>query len=298
LTVAGVFFLNGAVFGSWYGRVPAIQDDLGLGTGALGIALLGAPIGLLAAQPVVGALTTRHGSRRIVAAAPIFCATVVLPALAVDAATLFAALLVVGATNGALDIAMNAQGFAVERAAGRRLFNSLHAAFSFGALAGALGAAFAAGSGIDPLEHLAIVAVVGALAAVALVPGLFDDPGSPHAARIARPTRRLAALAAIAFCALLAEGAVFDWSAVQSRRAPGRGSLLQPDRCSPPAGLGSPSPRRQWDGRSPGSRSWDSGSRPCSPSRCAQRVSTATRRLRAWRPSLPWATPAFSPARR
>jgi MFS family permease len=214
LTVAGVFFLNGAVFGSWYGRVPAIQDDLGLGTGALGVALLGAPIGLLAAQPVVGAVATRHGSRRIVAAAPVFCATVVLPALAVDAATLFAALLVVGATNGALDIAMNAQGFAVERAAGRRLFNSLHAAFSFGALAGALGAALAAGAGIDPLEHLAIVAVVGALAAVALVPGLFDDPGSPHAPRIARPTRRLAALAAIAFCALLAEGAVFDWSGV------------------------------------------------------------------------------------
>jgi predicted MFS family arabinose efflux permease len=67
---------------------------------------------------------------------------------------------------------------------------------------------------MDPLEHLAIVAVVGALAAAALVPGLLDDPGSPHATRIARPSRALAALAAIAFCALLAEGAVFDWSGI------------------------------------------------------------------------------------
>jgi predicted MFS family arabinose efflux permease len=214
LTVAGIFFLNGAVFGSWYGRVPAIQEDLGLGAGALGVALLGAPVGLLAAQPAVGAVAARRGSRSIVAAAPLFVATVVLPAIATNAATLFCALLVVGAANGALDIAMNAQGFAVERAAGRRLFNSLHAAFSFGALAGALGAALAAGAGVDPLEHLAIVAVVGALAGIALAPGLFSDRGDPHTARIARPSRRLAALAAIAFCALLAEGAVFDWSGV------------------------------------------------------------------------------------
>jgi MFS family permease len=214
LTVAGIFFLNGVVFSSWYGRVPAIQDDLDLGTGALGVALLGAPIGLLAAQPVVGALAARRGSRAIVRAAPLLLAPVVLPAVATNAATLFAALLVVGAANGALDIAMNAQGFAVERAAGRRLFNSLHAAFSFGALAGALLAALAAAAGMDPLEHLAIVAVVGALAAAALVPGLLDDPGSPHATRIARPSRALAALAAIAFCALLAEGAVFDWSGI------------------------------------------------------------------------------------
>jgi predicted MFS family arabinose efflux permease len=214
LAVAGVFFLNGAVFASWYARVPAIQDDLGLGPGALGVALLGAPIGLLAAQPLVGGLAARRGSRAIVAAAPFFLVAVVLPALATGAATLFIALLVVGAANGALDIAMNAQGFALERAAGRRLFNSLHAAFSFGALTGALGGALAAGAGLDPLEHLAIAAVVGALAAAALTPSLFRDRGDPHAARIARPSRRLAALAAIAFCALLAEGAVFDWSGV------------------------------------------------------------------------------------
>jgi MFS family permease len=214
LTVAAVFFLNGAVFSSWYGRVPAIQEDLGLGAGVLGVALLGAPIGLLAAQPVVGAVAARRGSRSIVAAAPLFLAAVVLPALATNAATLFCALLVVGGANGALDIAMNAQGFGVERAAGRRLFNSLHAAFSFGALAGALGAALAASAGLDPLAHLAIVAAAGALAAAALAPGLLRDRGDPHAARIARPSRRLAALAAIAFCALLAEGAVFDWSGV------------------------------------------------------------------------------------
>lgn len=137
LSVAGVYFLNGAVFSGWYARLPAIQARLGLSPAELGIALLGAPVGLLLAQPLVGALAARRGSRRVVAAAPLYLGAVVLPALATSAATLLVAMLIVGAANGALDIAMNTQGVALKRAAGRRLFNSLHAAFSFGALAGA-----------------------------------------------------------------------------------------------------------------------------------------------------------------
>jgi len=67
--VTAVFFLNGASFSSWYSRLPAIQERLDLGPGAVGLALLGAPLGLLIAQPAVGAMITRHGSRPLVAAA-------------------------------------------------------------------------------------------------------------------------------------------------------------------------------------------------------------------------------------
>jgi predicted MFS family arabinose efflux permease len=214
VSVAGVFFLNGAVFSGWYARLPAIQERLDLSPEALGIALVGAPVGLLLAQPLVGAVAARRGSRALVAAAPLYLAAVVLPALAVDAATLLLALLVVGAANGALDIAMNAQGVVVERAAGRRLFNSLHAAFSFGVLAGAGLASAAAAAGVAPLPNLATSAVLGAAGAAALAPGLVPDSGDPSGPRLARPSRRLAALGVIAFCALLAEGAVFDWSGV------------------------------------------------------------------------------------
>jgi MFS family permease len=213
-SVTGVFFLNGAVFSAWYARIPAIQQNLGLDEGELGIALLGAPVGLLLAQPAVGAIVARRGSRQLVAAAPLYLAAVVLPAVAVNALTLLLALLVVGAANGTLDIAMNAQGVAVERSAETHLFTSLHAAFSFGALAGAALAAVAAGVDISPLPHLAASALGGGVAAAALSPGLLGDEGNPGAPRFARPTRRLAALGVIAFCALLTEGAIFDWSGV------------------------------------------------------------------------------------
>jgi MFS family permease len=213
-SITGVFFLNGLCFSAWYARVPAIQQDLGLSNGELGLALFGAPAGLLAAQPLAGALTVRHGSRPLVAAAPLYLIAVVLPALAVDMVTLLLALIVVGAANGVLDIAMNSQGVAVERRLGTRLFSSLHGAFSFGALAGAGSAAAVAAAGVDPLPHLAVDGVVSAALAALLARGLVRDQGRPEGPRFARPSRRLAALGVIAFCALIAEGAVFDWSGV------------------------------------------------------------------------------------
>jgi MFS family permease len=214
--VTTIFLLNGAVFSSWYARLPAIQGDLDLSPGALGLALLGAPLGLLVAQPLVGALVARRGSRGVVAAVPVYVLAVILPAVAIDAATLFVATTLVGAVNGTLDIAMNVQGLAVERATSRRIFNSLHAAFSFGALAGAGVAGAVAALGVQPLPHLIGVAVVGAVAAALVTPHLHRDerPAGRRGPLVARPTLHLAALGVIAFCALLAEGAVFDWSGV------------------------------------------------------------------------------------
>lgn len=212
VSITGTFFLHGAVFTSWYARLPAIQERLDLTPGQLGIALFGAPAGLLVAQPAIGALAARTGSRPIVAAAPLYIGAVMLPAFAVDTVTLLLALVLVGAASGVLDIAMNAQGLAVERASGRHLFSSLHAAFSFGALAGVAAAASAAG--VAALPFLAASALVGAVGVAALAPGLLHDRGVAGAPLFARPSRRLAALGVIAFCALLAEGAVFDWSSI------------------------------------------------------------------------------------
>jgi MFS family permease len=202
------------VFTSVYARLPAIQAHLELRPGALGLALLGAPVGLLLAQPLVGAAIAARGSRPVIALAPLLLLVAVLPALAVDLATLLLAVLLVGAGNGALDIAMNAQGLAVEQAAGRRLFASLHAAFSFGALAGAAAAAGTATAGLPVAAHLLLAAGAGTLVARAAMRHLPASPARTTAARFARPSRSLALLGAIAFCALLAEGAMFDWSSV------------------------------------------------------------------------------------
>jgi predicted MFS family arabinose efflux permease len=122
------------------------------------------------------------------------------------------------------------QGLSVERTAPRTIFNSLHAAFSFGALTAAVVAAAAAAAGIAPLPHLAGIAVAGAalalLASRHLLPAAAD--AEPEAPLFARPSRRLGALGTIAFVALLSEGAVFDWSGIYLDDEAGSSEALAP----------------------------------------------------------------------
>jgi MFS family permease len=218
LAVLAVFFTNGAVIGTWVVRIPAIKERLDLGEGLLGVALLGAAVGALVAMPLVGALVSRFGSRRVVgASALVLAVSLLMPALAPSLLLLVPALVLLGAANGGLDVAMNAQAVAVERGYGRPIMSSFHAAWSFGGLAGAALGGLLASLGIGPLPHFSVVAVLAAIAFAGaygtLLPSRADasEEGTPA---FARPTRALLGLGIISFCVLLGEGAMGDWSAV------------------------------------------------------------------------------------
>jgi MFS family permease len=218
LAVIGVFFVNGVVIGTWVVRIPAIKERLGLSEGLLGVALLGAAVGALVAMPLVGALVSRFGSRRVVGAAALLLSLSLLaPALAPTLLFLVPALVMVGAANGGLDVAMNAQAVAVERGYSRPIMSSFHAAWSFGGLAGAALGGLAASLEVGPLPHFSAVAALSAIAFAvaygALLPSRADasEEGAPA---FARPTRALFGLGIISFCVLLGEGAMGDWSAV------------------------------------------------------------------------------------
>jgi MFS family permease len=224
VAVTVVFAVNGAMFSSLFARLPAIKADLGLSDGELGLLLLLAAVGLLAAQLVAGGAIERAGAPRVMrASAPLYCAAIALAALAPAPLWLAAVLFVLGAANGMLDVAMNAEGAAVERRLGRPAMSSFHAAFSFGALGGAGLGALAAAAGVAPLSHLTLVAIAGGcvvLAAIGRLP--LEAPRAPEAGPlIAMPTRALAALGGLAFCVLLAEGSVADWSAIYLREGLG-----------------------------------------------------------------------------
>jgi MFS family permease len=217
LAVLGIFFLNGLALASWVVRIPAVQEKLDLSEGFLGLALLGAAVGALAAMPATGWLVARLGSRPVVGVtALLLSVSLILPALASDLALLVVSLVMLGASNGALDVSMNSQAVAVEKRYGRPIMSSFHAAFSLGGLAGAAVGGVVASLGVGVLAHLAGVGALMAAAVVvayrAMLPAGADRGGGGPA--FARPTRALAGLGAISFCVLLGEGAMADWSAV------------------------------------------------------------------------------------
>jgi MFS family permease len=149
--VVAYFVVLGVANGVWLARIPAVKQELHLSDGALGLALLAAPAGLVVAAPIASRLAHRAGSRRLTLVAGLL---VILGLLALGLASsrtaLMAALFAFGLSSGLLDVGMNSQAVLVERAVGRPMMTSFHACFSIGGLAGALlGGAFAwAGSGL------------------------------------------------------------------------------------------------------------------------------------------------------
>jgi predicted MFS family arabinose efflux permease len=229
VATSAVFFANGAGFASWAVRIPDVQKALRLDDGALGLALFAVAAGSLVAMPAVGGWAARRGSAPVTTAlALLFCAAVALPALASSVSVLVLALAALGATNGGLDVAMNAQATAVERAWGAPVMSSFHALYSLGGLLGAAGGALAARH-LGPAAHLALVAgLLAATVAVAsrhlLAAGADAQESGPF---FRRPDRSLAILALLAFCVLVVEGAISDWSAVFMEKVTHAGPSLK-----------------------------------------------------------------------
>ena len=163
--VAFVFGLNGLALATWFSRVPAARDALGLTAGQLGLLLLALSAGSLLALPTAGAVAHRFGAARTVAAATTLVAMGLAvvgvatgPLISVPAVCV--GLFLVGYGTGTCEVAMNVEAAAVERRMGRTVMPRFHAAWSLGTVTGAALGAGVVRIGLPVVAHLAFVAVV------------------------------------------------------------------------------------------------------------------------------------------
>ena len=223
VAVAAAFAINGVAGGNWVVRIPAIQERLNLSEATLGLALLGMPLGAIVVMPFAGSWAARFGSRVIVRLGTFgICAGVMLPGLAPNLFGLALALVLYGMANGVQDVSMNAHGVAVEKRYGRTIMSSFHAFFSVGAMAGAITGGLVAQAGVTTRVHLISVGVVLAIATMIvmrhLLPAEVDATKSTTREPVfVRIPRAVLGLGIVGFCALLAEGAMADWTAVYLR---------------------------------------------------------------------------------
>ncbi|MFF9220071.1 MFS transporter [Streptomyces viridosporus] len=219
--VATVFAVHGAVTGSFATRVPWIQDHAGVGAGQLGLALAFPALGASVAMPLAGRISHRFGARTALRGLiALWTLALVLPSLAPNMLTLCLVLFVYGATAGMSDVAMNALGVEVENRLDKSIMSGLHGMWSVGALVGSAAGTLAAHLGADArLHHVLAAAVLTAVGVTAcawvldLQPAEDEEPPP----RFALPPRSALLIGAIGFCAVFAEGASLDWSAVYLR---------------------------------------------------------------------------------
>jgi fucose permease len=218
--VGAIFFINGAVIASWVPHIPALKERHAIDDGELGLVLLAMAAGAVLALPVAGWLVGRMGSRLVTSvAATALCVALPLPVLSPSVTLLSLALVLLGACNATLDVAMNAQAVVVERRYRRAIMSSFHGLFSLGGLAGASAAGLAMAIGVPGALHVIGTAIACAAAVGCCLPWLVPSVTSGIASGrvFARPTGVLLRLGVLAFCGLLVEGAIGDWSAVYLR---------------------------------------------------------------------------------
>jgi Major Facilitator Superfamily len=217
--VAAAFLFNGLSFGAWAARIPAVLTQTHLDEAGFGFALLGASIGSVLTMSIGGWLGGRLGTHKMTPVTMIFCG-LMLPFIGASSsfATLVVALLIFGVSQGTMDVCMNANGLAVERAGAGPIMSRLHATWSIGAFSGALISAQVAAVGIPVLPEFAVIGAAMAVAGVVLFWTMMPDRHAGSGGGLRLPTGRLALLGGLALVGMIAEGSATDWSGVYLRR--------------------------------------------------------------------------------
>ena len=241
-------------FGLFWGCFAVLLADLsgslGLSPGPLGVALFLGAGASIATMGALGWASDRLGRRAyLILAAGAFGAGIAGLALSGSYPALLATLVVLYSFSGLYDVGINAVAVDLERLSGMRFMSYLHAAFSGGAMAGALGAGALRQAGVDyRLVYLALLLPLAALV-LAFVAARFPRPedggtdgerppgGGPSAAAAPEAKggagrwelyrdRSLLLVAAIACLGLLAEGEMEHWSGIYLRDTLGLAAIV------------------------------------------------------------------------
>lgn len=221
--VAVTFGLNGVAVATWFARVPAARDALGLTAGALGLLLLAMSLGACLAMLTAGEVTHRLGPRRTVCVSAVMVAAGLavagvgigaLPSVALTAVGIF----VLGYGSGTCDVAMNVEAAEVERALGRTVMPRFHAMWSLGTVLAAGLASLVAWAVLPVTAHLAAVAVVVAggtlIAARTYRFGGTEEHGRGSGVLAAWREPRTLLIGLLVLVLAFTEGTANDWVAV------------------------------------------------------------------------------------
>jgi len=243
--IVAAFAVGGVALSTWGPRLPAIRADLNLGTGGLGVLLAGITVGsvtgLLISTPILAWL----GPRRALPAAMLLIAVAVtivgvgagalksVPVVAVG-------FVVAGLAIGTLDVMINVEGAAIERAFGRTLMPFMHGAWSAGAALGSGIGAGCAALNVSPAVQFsaeAALIVVIALVAAAAIPDGSRDVQVSAAERLPRAARfrvwllgwtdwTLLMIGLVMLGAELGEGSANNWLTLAATEGHGRPAAI------------------------------------------------------------------------
>ncbi|MDF9811469.1 MFS transporter [Streptomyces sp. SPB162] len=242
LAIAALFLFLGFQYATWVSRLPALKTHLDLSAAQVGLLLMAGGVGAVISFPLVPVVMARLGSRLLSLLSALVLG-LILPVLAV-APNYPVTLLVIcldGVAVGFLNVAMNAQGAALEVRYGRTVMARFHATFSAGSLSAAL---LAVGVNLFTSSlavHFTAAALVLLLAVGLTRSGLLPEDQQPQAEpenaseQPEKPKRRMVLPSRVTIWMGLAmvfgtvtEGAMNDWSSLYLKDVAEAGPQVAP----------------------------------------------------------------------
>ena len=219
--------------GNIFPRLADVQSGMGVTTAALGLGLIGAPVGTLISFTFASPYLDKIGYGRLLPwALPLLAALYALAVQAPSPLILFLMLLPVGVVIGCVEIMLNAEADRTEFMVGRRIMNRSHAFWSIGFFSAGLFGAQVASFGISPQLHLALVVPLVGLGSYLALHDYAPSPprgaeGDHKAPLIVAPTWPILVLVVVTIPAMVLEGASMDWSAIYMRDSFGSDKFWQ-----------------------------------------------------------------------
>ena len=217
------FFIYAFVLGTLFPRIGDLQQQMGLGEGALGLSIIGLPLGLQLSL-IMADRVLRRVSMRIIMIVGTATMSVfyTLAALVANVPIFFACVFMVGLAVGFMEVAVNLETDRIENVIKRRIMNRAHAFWSLGFFATGLMGALMAQMQISVAVHFASFGAIALVATLFCFWGYKQAPErSPNAATsqvlFVRPTKAILVLVLLSLPALLAEGSSIDWSVIFMR---------------------------------------------------------------------------------
>lgn len=230
--VYAAFAIYSFSVGNFFPRLPDLKQAMGVGEGALGLGLIGAPVGTLVALTFAAPLLDRIGYRlAVLLLLPLIALGYAVTVHATTPLELFLILIPIGLLIGGAEVIVSVEADRVEAMTGRRIMNRAHSFWSIGFFAAGVFGAGMAQLGLSPQLHLALVVPLVCVCVWVLL-GTYQ-PAPPRlqttdteAPRFALPTMAILILLSVTVSAMLLEGASMDWSAIYMRTVFDSGPFL------------------------------------------------------------------------
>lgn len=229
----GSFGFFGLFWGTFAVLLADLSRALSLSPGLLGFALFIGAGASIATMATLGWTADRLGRRVfLIASACVFGIGIFGLSLADNYAALIAVLILLYASSGMFDVGINAAAVDLEQSTGRRFMSFMHAAFSGGAVVGALLSGVLLSSGVD--YHYIYLLLLAPLCAVILSVAMTHYPRTHATPEDSESLKRstlfrnlpLILVACIATLGLLSEGEMEHWSGVYLRQSLGLPALI------------------------------------------------------------------------